>query len=421
MIGGRNRTNAAPLVADLLIGSLFFAVLACSGPGRRQEATTDPVFAGLRLRFQVGTGVRGESDLLGSPTGLAMLGDSLLVLDTALRGSSSLRVFGPGGTPAGNIGRVGEGPGEYRKPWAMAVSPKDGALYLREAGGGLIHVYDRSAAFQRTLHLRIGGLLASYELMLRADQAGSVYVLVYEYSVSRGPVTDFTPHPVFYVVGPDGAVGDTLRVPVEASDPWLLIAHGLPPRGTAIGRIPFAPGLVWSLGADGALVHGLSDRYEIYLARRDGTEGTLTREVPAVPVEDAEARWYRTEETYSLRVNREDWVWDGPEVPDTKPYFTAIFPDEAGRIWVMREGPGRPIEGCDPTPEDQDDLEAAPCWEHTWTFDVFDAASCAYLGSTDVPAGFQSFPIPYIADDTFVCAVLDDQGAPIVRVYDIIR
>ncbi|MCK4783033.1 MAG: hypothetical protein KAV87_04730, partial [Desulfobacteraceae bacterium] len=189
--------------------------------------------------------------------------------------------------------------------------------------------------------------------------------------------------------------------------------------GTKIGRVPFAPSFHWSITADGALCYGSSDEYAIHIERPSSMPLTLRRSVDPVHIPRGEREWHKLEVTLSLRANRDDWEWDGPRVPNTKPFFEAIFPGESGRIWVLREGPGVEIKDCNRKPTTYRELSDRPCWKKTWFLDVFEEASGRFLGTVPAPDGFRTFPIPYIRDDLFICGVEDNSGAPLVKVFRI--
>jgi hypothetical protein len=109
-------------------------------------------------------------------------------------------------------------------------------------------------------------------------------------------------------------------------------------------------------------------------------------------------------------------VWNGPGIPETKAFYSGIIPDLSGRLWVLREGEGRPVEGWR-EPHGWKGWERNPAWVSERWFEVFEEATGRYLGRVDVPKGFLQEPEPFIEGDTFICLTEDDVGRPIVRRY----
>jgi hypothetical protein len=138
-----------------------------------------------------------------------------------------------------------------------------------------------------------------------------------------------------------------------------------------------------------------------------------------VPVEPGEARWYRNRLTSEFRAILPGWAWNGREIPRFKPAFSQFIPDRSRRIWVRRQGPGIPVEGCDEDPEDASEFYRNPCWKDSFLFDVFDLAG-RYLGEVAVPDGLQSRPEPYIEGDLMVALIQDDEGVQYVKRYRLV-
>jgi hypothetical protein len=113
------------------------------------------------------------------------------------------------------------------------------------------------------------------------------------------------------------------------------------------------------------------------------------------------------------------WDWDGPEIPDVKPWLTDFIPDRSGRIWVLREGKGHPVDGwIEPT--DWRGWKYDPEWESEQWFEVFDEATGRYLGRVDTPDGLLREPEPLIDGDLFFCLTTDEFDRPIVRGYRLV-
>lgn len=367
----------------------------------------------------IGTGIHGEDDLLATPVAVALVGDSILVLDSKPGGYARLAVFGLDGRPIGTIGGIGDGPGEYRQPWALAVDDRNGKIYIREAAGGRIHVYSRAGLYEETIRLPVGGLQADHTPMMQVIESGLLFFLRYEFRMAEGSDQRFVRQPVYYILKQDGSIVDTLRVPIPSEDPYQLIAQSQSTGGLRIGRVPFAPTYHWAITSSGALAHGYSDTYLIRVDANAREPMTIRRDIPPIGVDSKERAWYRQFQLLSLRIGQDDWKWNGPTVPRTKPFFQAFYPSRDGRLWVLREGKGQLIDGCASRAETIHEMMDNPCWLSTWTFEVFDEMTGQLLGVVSAPEGFREFPAPFIYSDTFICAVDDESGAQFVKVYRI--
>ena len=69
-----------------------------------------------------------------------LLDGSVCVADGPFSPKPSVRVFGRDGRLIRSIGRVGEGPGEFRSVLGIAQTP-DGRIFLQDPGNNRISVY----------------------------------------------------------------------------------------------------------------------------------------------------------------------------------------------------------------------------------------------------------------------------------------
>jgi hypothetical protein len=204
--------------------------------------------------------------------------------------------------------------------------------------------------------------------------------------------------------------------PVSRSEPYILRAYTRSGGSYRPEVVPFAAKKVWNITRDGSLLLGSSGEYSFEIHHPDGAKTVIQREAVPVPVETAEKRAHERRVFEILRDVDPRWEWDGPEIPDVKAWFTQIIPDRSGRLWVLREGEGRPVEGWT-EPDDWRGWRADPEWVSQLWFDVFDQETGMFLGRVDAPEGFKVEPEPAIQGNTFACLTEDQFGAPIVRVY----
>jgi hypothetical protein len=160
----------------------------------------------------------------------------------------------------------------------------------------------------------------------------------------------------------------------------------------------FAPSVAWALAPDETVIAGASHEYRFEIRRPDGSVTVVERRYTPVPIDPDERDWWRRYYIAIYGRSREDWSWDGGEIPAAKPAFTAFWPAVDGNIWVIRPGPGRRMPQCDPNADtgDHDAFQAARCWGETETVDVF-AADGRFLGPLEVPEEVNlRFALPWV-------------------------
>ena len=144
-----------------------------------------------------------------------------------------------------------------------------------------------------------------------------------------------------------------------------------------------------------------------------------------VPVESSEAAWSR-DKLRSSTIGNETSGWDpDSRLPEHKPAFAQFVPDENGRIWVFRSGPGLRLPDCNEDANEPEEFYQQPCWEDSLLLDVFDNQG-RYLGRVEMPGEFSGvhppvlWPRPVIRDDVMVAAVQDDLGIIHVKRYRLV-
>lgn len=393
-----------------VIGLLCVTLLAAS-----QSEADDTFHKNEYLRLQeevcIGTGEGGEPDILGNPVGIAASQDQIFILDESV---PRLRVYDFDGRHIKDIGRKGQGPGEYQEPWALGRSQNDGQLFIREAFPGRLHVYSATGDPLGTWQARLGGRLAGLILLLRVTFDGTPYLRWHQIYREPGSKRGYEYRDLMLGINSDGSIADTLKIPEFESRSYQLVAQ-IRSGGTRTGQVPFGPQVVWSMTYSGAIIAGYSAEYRIEIHDSDGAVREISREVSTVPIQREERRWYERMERASMEIEEPGWVWNGPPIPDVKPFFIALIPDQNGRIWILRQGPGRKLEGCNEDATHIRDYVRNPCWEDTYIFDVFDGKTGEFLGEVIPPVGFQYFPEPVINDDLFIACVIDETGAPLVK------
>lgn len=143
----------------------------------------------------------------------------------------------------------------------------------------------------------------------------------------------------------------------------------------------------------------------------------IERTSDPVPVSDGERDRQRERITRRMRNTEPNWSWNGPPIPDNKPFFKALLAGKDGRIWVMLSTEGEPVENEN---HDPDDPSSAPVtWREAIVYDVFESDG-TYLGVVAPPEGFDSLPLPIFDGDHVWAVTSDELGVQRVVRYRIV-
>lgn len=360
----------------------------------------------------IGTETRGPDDLLGDVYGIDATAERIFILDYV---NTTVRVYDTAGNHLQDIGRAGRGPGELQVPTDLGIDPRRGLLIVREASG-ILHRFTLAGEYLRS-QLPTGRQywVSGNTLLLRVTRDGTT--IVPRFAHRRAPDTDlgYISTFVLYTIDSTGVVTDSLPLPAYEHKQFILTASDN--RGNYRPEpVPFGPQEVWSIGWDGALITGYAADYRFEVRYRDGRRLIIERDTEPVRVLPDERKAAARRVYGIMHGVRSGWRWNGPEIPETKPWYSAIVPDRSGRLWVLREGDGRRVEGWT-EPEGWREWERNPEWVEERWFEVFDEATGRYLGRVDVSEGFVAEPEPVIDGETFICLTEDSVGRPIVRRY----
>ena len=342
-----------------------------------------------------------EEYLFGRIRSVAVNDDgTMYVLDQL---EQHVRVFDSLGVYIETLGRRGEGPSEFMGAVAIAVLP-DGRLAVRDPENQRVAVFGPGPG--ETAQWRYAGG-AGTRSPLYTDARGRTFLLASDPARVRELVMQII------VLGPDGTPLDTLPEPssdyqppvVRAEAPGLLMTYG----------VPFTPRFHWTLHSSGHFLTGLSSAYRIDLARDEGVL-RIERSRDPVPVSDEERAYERARIVAIMRGPLPDWDWNGPAIPNQKPFFRELLAGRDGRIWVRLWTEGRPVENVD---HDPDDPGSPPViWEEETRYDVFEPDG-TYLGVVAAPGEFSSFPAPVFDGDRVWAVTADELGVERVVRYRI--
>jgi hypothetical protein len=359
------------------VDTLSSGVIRVQGPS---EGLWDETSAwSLQERLRLGSVNQEGPELFGEAwdVELDQLG-RVYVLD---RLAKAVRVFDREGEFVRSLGREGEGPGEFANPFGLAWD-RDGDLWVVDVHLGRYSVFDTAGAHLREYRRAVGGY--SWPWPGRFDRGG----VLYEASLTgtgRDALVGFLPGED---LTPVDSFPDALVIP-EGSDFWNLQDE----RGIgAIVSIPFGRKAMWALDERANLWVGHSGTYSVAKRNLQGdTLLLLERPVEPIPVSAAE----HDSVVEGLGRYATHPKMDLSRIPTTKPFFQSLIPDDAGNLWVLRQGPGE-----------------------SWFFDVF-AGDGAYLGRVDLPVIPSLFPPPTIRGAEMLVVTLDELGVQYVVLYDI--
>lgn len=306
-----------------------------------------------------------------------------------------VRVFDSHGAYVGTIGGRGEGPGEFGSAEAIGILP-DGRLVVRDPGNRRIAVFTPRTEQWEHWGYDPGNYGSNFPL--HTDARGRTYLITRDLSSP-----DWARHII--VLGPDGTHVDTLPEPSSPYEPPVIVAEGEVEGGSSryTQPVPFAPSFQWTIHPSGHFVTGLPADYRIDLTRDTGVL-RMERTVDPAPVHDDEGARLRDNLERRLQSNIPGWTWDGPSIPEHKPFYRQLLAGRDGRIWVRLWTEAHRVENEDHDPDDPDSEPVT--WVEPLRYDVFEPDG-VYLGAVVPPDEFWPHVNP-VFDEDHVWAVTRD-------------
>lgn len=304
---------------SIRIALLCSALLACNAERRVPEAPTWRLVETLRI----GAGDEGPTSF-SWVKGIAE--DSAGRIFIYEHSTQDIRVFDASGTHVQTIGRRGAGPGELGNAEGI-VFGGDGALWVRDAANGRF-----------TRFTAAGDVLEAWPMSYCWSQGTWAPRVtpqrLVDYDCAPGRGGDY--HVVGYRTDRSGI--DSLAAMASCGSPELAEAATWITRtaaGTTYRPVPYAPRGLSTFDAAGATwCVPNSATYEILRLAPSGDTVRVTRDLPPIPVSQAER-----DSVISDIESRGPTGVDFSRIPATKPAIDRITVDDQERLWVRRNRP----------------------------------------------------------------------------------
>lgn len=302
--------------------------------------------------------VQGDSaSTFGLVTDLAVADDGTIwVIDYQV---PVIRRYDRLGTFMGDVGREGEGPGEYRRPIELEFADT-GRMALWDFGNRRITVYEPDGTFVDSHPVPTNTLYA--RRMFWTSTAGDFYVW-----------TD---------LGPMGPPLDDALLRVSTRAGTAVDTIDLPDRNPG-DAYQFRRETLSAVTTTGNLVIGRNDTYSFTIRRNDAPSVTVLRPSDLIPLASEEReQWQARAEWRRRREERAGAAAAIGDIPETKPAFQSLNVDQVGRIWVSRH-----VRAVDRGEAEAGESDApAITWRERPTFDVY-RPNGTFLGTAVLPFG----------------------------------
>jgi hypothetical protein len=310
-----------------VLACLSYALLACRVASAQDTVTVHadgppPWGKSTRLveELRIGRLSGSEHETFGNLIAAAV-GPSgeIVVVDQQ---GPALRLFDSAGRYVRDLGRPGQGPGEYIQISGVHFTPA-GQVAIWDPANARISVFAEDGTVINTIRMTSGMRAAGQAFQV--DTAGDFYVLAAR-SFVRYVVSQYA----WLKVDPLGNVVDSLPVPRpnRVGRPLILWTPGGPLE-------PFTVETVSALSPYGYQVVGRTDRYAVWRRLLDGGVLRIERGGRRLPVSRQEREEWEAVEDY-FRVRDRPGAKEFDPIPSRKPFFRRLWVDESGRVWVSR-------------------------------------------------------------------------------------
>ncbi len=317
-----------------------------------------------------------------------------------------VRMYDLDGVFLGNVGRSGQGPGEYTSP-SLVTTDSEGRIFVLDSRLSRVNVYSRD-----------GESIETWPLPAPRCCAWPIYPTVE--NALWAPVRELDEETRNYrngvqAVGPEGPHGEIIWVPYVDFGAKTYTYDGRE------ARAPLSGWEVWTPTPWGGAAFQGSDQYRFDIVHRDGSRMVVHRFWDPVPIPEEQREWERQVTVVGRRGREPEFNWDGAEIPHFKQAITGLTPTLSGEMWVSREGESRRVADCAANPMDEGQRAARerPCWESDILIDAF-GEDGRYLGDVQAPPDALPVGTRAVIHDRMVVAVAQDEGTFKVKRYRLV-
>ena len=373
-----------------------------------------------RLVEEASIGVEsgGDAYMFGRVSAVWAGEDRIFVVDWQV---PAVRVHDFDGAHLFDLGRQGQGPGEFVLPVDVAVTGDGDILMIERNVRMNVFAADGSPkatwSAGRALEVGFGAVIA-------LDREGVPWLPFFDADTRRVGRIRYGPEglhdePSFPPAAEMGAESE----PDEEEGARDCLTYLRDGSRRSYCDLPFRPQRTTAFTPAREWVVGSSDAYRFEVYAPNGSVRAIERFWEPVAVSAAEIAYHERRITDYIRERADgSWQWNGPPIATHKPAWVRIIAGRRGRTWLMRERPSREVSDCG--------ADIPTCWvPEGYDLDAFDADG-RYLGSTtflddlrDVTLGAldgaPTAPI-FIDGDAIVAAVSDAAGTVRVKRYRLV-
>jgi hypothetical protein len=391
-----------------------------------------PIHAGIgRLRLEASINrIDGPPEYaLGDVQDITARSDaSVFIID---RSGPVVRQYDRSGRYVRDIGRRGEGPGEYQSATTVAILPGN-RLAVRDPRARRLHIYDSAGVWKESWFVNTTHSSAVGSMIPIVDGTVVLASLVIPLGWQQTPQQDRPPDARIRIRA-DGSLLDTIYDPVLPQRAPIVTNR----EGHRSFRLPFAPATVpVAVSPLGYFVTGASEgrngayTFELRTALPAGgtaVAGANTRGWSAIAavtsvrsgyqpavVHAAERDDHRLSIERAIHVWDAAWRWNSPDIPRVKAPYKSLWVDEEGRTWVHLSTEARE----EPSVEKRSAGDFAWArWQEPSLYDVFEPTG-RYLGRIQGP-GTAAILRSARGDQVWVMEAGED-GITLVRRYTMV-
>lgn len=303
---------------------------ACATPHDEQALPTWSIEQ--RPTLDIGDDEAGDVESTGDVVGVTRVVDGTVIV--ADRATSSIKFFSTSGALLRQVGRAGNGPGEFAQLRSMLRCGD--SLFVFDAGIRQYKVLSLDGQFQR--QFAFGGLAArQYAYRTECGPTGVMISYAYDLLSDLPPKSGVTRTLVpYWLSRSDGGLLTDLGK-FGSSERWATVTDTV--SGT--GPLPLGKQPVIAVGRTRAYV-GLADSFAVDVYGLDGKRlSTIHRasRVRSTTAADIERfKLFDTTGIPALHIPMKTREWSNIEFPSTLPPYSAILLDNNENLWI-REYP----------------------------------------------------------------------------------